>query len=356
MKKFALGSIGALLASVLIETTLGPFAPWVSLLIFLVPLALANVVLARRQEPGRDNPSVATPPSRARRSFNPWVYVFAAALFLWFYVDHLNERKWGRAFDEGTAAFTSRNYANAETRLKVAVSIAQKLNNPTNLCKSQNYLGNTYLNEGKHEDSRNTFEAAIRSCAHSRNASDLIAAYASLGAAYEQLGGNNEGAETALKKALELAHQNLQADDPQLASVLNNLGAVKQSQGRYSEAEVFFRQAVSIWQHTSGADLGSGYSNLGHVLFLEGKLAEAEGLYRQSLEIAEKDYGPNSPETAPVLNNLAVLYQREKKFNQAKELLQRAISNAENAQVPNMSRIETLKKNYTDLLEEARKQ
>ena len=74
------------------------------------------------------------------------------------------------------------------------------------------------------------------------------------------------------KKALELAEKSLGPDHPTVATSLNNLAALFQAQGQYTQAEP---------------------------------------LYRRSLAIREKSLGPDHPDVATSLNNLAQHYQAQ---------------------------------------------
>ena len=71
------------------------------------------------------------------------------------------------------------------------------------------------------------------------------------------------------KKALEVAEQNVSSNHPDVATSLNNLALLYNTQGHY---------------------------------------AQAEPLYKRSLAIKEKALGPDHPSVATSLNNLAKLY------------------------------------------------
>ncbi|MBL7033859.1 MAG: tetratricopeptide repeat protein, partial [Candidatus Delongbacteria bacterium] len=51
------------------------------------------------------------------------------------------------------------------------------------------------------------------------------------------------------------------------------------------------------------------------------RLSEAESLYGRALEINEKSLGPDHPETARNLNNLALLFQATNRLMEAEPLL-----------------------------------
>ncbi|HEX9256594.1 MAG TPA: tetratricopeptide repeat protein, partial [Candidatus Angelobacter sp.] len=62
------------------------------------------------------------------------------------------------------------------------------------------------------------------------------------------------------------------------------------------------------------------------LLRAQGKNSEAEPLYRRALAINEKALGPEHPNTASSLNNLALLLKEQGKFSEAEPLYRRALA------------------------------
>ena len=66
----------------------------------------------------------------------------------------------------------------------------------------------------------------------------------------------------------------------------------------------------------------------------QGKYAEAAPLYRRSLAISEKALGPEHPDVALSLNNLALLYQTQGNYAEAAPLYRRSLAISEKALGP----------------------
>ena len=62
------------------------------------------------------------------------------------------------------------------------------------------------------------------------------------------------------------------------------------------------------------------------VYIRQGKYSEAEPLCQRALAIDEKALGPNHPNVATNLNNLAELYRAQGKYSEAESLYQRALA------------------------------
>ena len=65
-----------------------------------------------------------------------------------------------------------------------------------------------------------------------------------------------------------------------------------------------------------------------------GDYAKAEPLYQRALKIFEKALGPDHPDTATALTNLAVLYRAMGDYAKAEPLYQRALKIVEKALGP----------------------
>lgn len=70
-----------------------------------------------------------------------------------------------------------------------------------------------------------------------------------------------------------------------------------------------------------------------------------------TLAIREKTLGPEHPDTALTLNNLAMLYSNQGKYEEAVPLYQRALAISEKALGPEHPNTIVIRKNYTNLLQ-----
>ena len=71
--------------------------------------------------------------------------------------------------------------------------------------------------------------------------------------------------------------------------------------------------------------LGS-LNNLAVLYWNQGKYEQAEPLYQRALEAQERVLGPEHPNTLGTVNNLAILYWNQGKYEQAEPLYQRALA------------------------------
>ena len=82
------------------------------------------------------------------------------------------------------------------------------------------------------------------------------------------------------------------------------------------------------------AEEGLLLSRAGYYLYERAEYAQAEPLYRRALAIDEKALGPDHPDTATSLNNMAALYRAQERYKEAEPLCQRALDIFENSLGP----------------------
>jgi tetratricopeptide (TPR) repeat protein len=120
--------------------------------------------------------------------------------------------------------------------------------------------------------------------------------------------------------------------DPEAQQIFDSLSIAElnnQAKGDPRSAERLLRQALAIAQRGLGPDspdTAGVLNNLAAVLESEGNYAEAESLYRRSLDICEKRFGPSDPHTAVALDNLAGALESRGDLTGAEALLRRALS------------------------------
>ena len=110
--------------------------------------------------------------------------------------------------------------------------------------------------------------------------------------------------------------------------ILNQEAMDLYHQGKYSRAAVVAQKALEVAEENMGPDhpnVALSLNNLAELHRTQGDYAQAEPLYKRSLAIKEKSLGPNHPNVATSLKNLANVYKSMKRIEEAEELEQRAV-------------------------------
>ena len=140
----------------------------------------------------------------------------------------------------------------------------------------------------------------------------------------------NEGryaeAITAVKSAIAIMQARKQLETPFGAALLNNLGELHYQLGRYADAIPYYERAISL-ARTAGAQPQSAifYRNLGIVYQLTGRTADAVEAYKNSIAILSRLPGERI-QLASTLNNVATLFEDQKRFGDAEKLFQEALA------------------------------
>ncbi len=103
-------------------------------------------------------------------------------------------------------------------------------------------------------------------------------------------------------------------------------GAYAYRQGNYAEAFKQTKAALSAAEAFGPNDprLATTLNNLGVIYDTQGKHAEAEPLYKRALAIREKALGPEHPDVASVLESYAALLRKTKRSGEATMMKLRA--------------------------------
>jgi tetratricopeptide (TPR) repeat protein len=158
----------------------------------------------------------------------------------------------------------------------------------------------------------------------------LISLYSQLGKIYRRRVEKGEAQDYQQEENLAIKYYvqaiNLQTEfglETDLATSLNNLAGLYNSQGRYDQAEPLYLQALELYKRLLGdnhPDVAMSLNNLALLYNSQGRYDQAEPLYLQALELYKRLLGDNHPDVAMSLNNLALLYYSQGRYDQAEPL------------------------------------
>jgi tetratricopeptide (TPR) repeat protein len=125
---------------------------------------------------------------------------------------------------------------------------------------------------------------------------------------------------------------------PEAARLLNEVGWFLLKRGWYEQALPFYQHALAIREKALGPDhpdTATSLDNLAQLYRAQGKYEQALPLLQRALAIREQQLGPDHPDTATSLDNLAVLYRSQGDYEQAKLLFEHALAIREQVLGPN---------------------
>ena len=135
--------------------------------------------------------------------------------------------------------------------------------------------------------------------------------------------GKHSEAEPLYLDALEMRRRLFTGDYPDVGNSLNNLALLYHNQGKYSEAEPLYLDALEMRRRLFTGDypdVANSLNNLASLYDSQGKYSEAELLYLDALEMTKRLFTGDHPDVATSLNNLALLYHNQGKYSEAEPL------------------------------------
>jgi len=141
--------------------------------------------------------------------------------------------------------------------------------------------------------------------------------------------GNSITAREILDKGAESITRELQGQPLVQGKLMNTMGYVYESLGLYDPAQKLLETALDIRTKTLGPDdpdVATTLSDLAAVVWRKGNFTKAETLHKQALAIREKRFGRDSEEAATSLHNLGTLYWNQGNYEESRRLCERALA------------------------------
>jgi tetratricopeptide (TPR) repeat protein len=130
----------------------------------------------------------------------------------------------------------------------------------------------------------------------------------------------------ALERAREQA-EHFGPDDARLAITLNNLGALELRLNEMAAADRDYRRSAAIWERRGDAVNALGpVTNLAAIYVARSQYTAAGALLRHALELSESKLGPQHPQTAVILTQLANLAFAQLDVDRAVQFSERGLA------------------------------
>lgn len=164
--------------------------------------------------------------------------------------------------------------------------------------------------------------------------SDILSSLNNLATLYNAQRRYND-AEPLLRRALKIGRSILGDSHPDVAAILNEIGMNYLAQGKYGDAERSLNEALVIREQLPGAEhpdyvtrlnnYATSLNNLASLYYLQGSYDDAIPLYEKVLDIRVKTLGEDHLLVATSLNNLAGSYCLKSRYDDAIPLFKKAL-------------------------------
>jgi tetratricopeptide (TPR) repeat protein len=307
---------------------------------------------------------------------------------------------WQTQMHNSAQALHDKNFALAEQSCADALKTTSQFNpNDVRITTNLLFLGGIYQAENKTDLAEESYKSAIasREKAAGLESSDLVMPLEKLANLYYFIEHRYDLTAPVCLRIFQIVEKTSPADNPELIKRARAVAAVYRVEGKYAEAEPFYRQslaeagtnvntvcdclltmvgfyrewgkyeqaeslgkqALALREKAAETDQGQDAQmnlavclyGLGEIYRSSHAIDRAEGFYGRSLEIAEKAVGRESSDLARPLSGLAATFVLEGKTNQAASLYQRAFSLTESNLPPGSPVVKDILNDYSALLE-----
>ncbi|MEM7352347.1 MAG: tetratricopeptide repeat protein [Acidobacteriota bacterium] len=205
-----------------------------------------------------------------------------------------------------------------------AIELYQELGDKSRLATVLNDAGLIYRRMGDYSEALRVYLHSLRLRTELGDAARLARSLNNLGVVYRRLGQNHE-ALAVYRRALTIQRQ--AGNLPEVAHLLNNIGIVHKLEGQVEAAIEFYARSLAVKEEL-GDDRGiaTTRNNLGLAYEASGALDRAEVEYLRSIAIRERLGEPAG--MAGTMVRLAAIYRQREAFDDAFEILDRALSQA----------------------------
>ncbi|CAF0799307.1 unnamed protein product [Adineta steineri] len=139
------------------------------------------------------------------------------------------------------------------------------------------------------------------------------------------------------------------SDDYAKSGIYHQLGWIKDYQGKYEDAILYYKKTLEISQKMNPADhldLAMSYNNIGLAYYNMGNYPEALSAHEKALEIRQKTLSPNHPDLAMSNNNIGMAYINMQKYSNATPFCKRAIEIAKRSLSPTNPYLKQYQSNF----------
>ena len=225
--------------------------------------------------------------------------------------------------DMGLALSNEGNWTEAETALREALAIRQRHlgNENADVAASLNDLATVLRQKHKLAESEELTRKALGIRQRLFGSESLEVAF-SLHNLSVVLGdeGKRTEAEATAREMLSMRRKLLDAENPLVASALNDVAWAAGFNGKSDEAEALQREALEIQRKFLGGEtpaVAKTLSSLGERIRQRGNLAEADTLLKAALSIQNKMLGEDNPDVLYTLDSLGSTLESEEKWLEA---------------------------------------
>lgn len=221
--------------------------------------------------------------------------------------------------------YLNNNPVKALSYTRQALSLAEKLNDPSGMASSFNNMGVIYKNQGNLDKALKNYIAALQIQEENKFVDALAYTYSNVGTVY------------SLKREYDKALEYFNKANDQFQSIkhnlriigsLNNIGNVYEAKGDYDKALEFYLKSLKLYEELEdNSKAFVPFNNIGNIYFQKGDVESALAYYQSALDLERFNNDLNGQSNA--LHNIGSAYRKLGKSEEAISYFSKALNLAQ---------------------------
>lgn len=218
-------------------------------------------------------------------------------------------------------------YSEAAERLGAALTIKLRNNNPASTLRTSNILSDTFKALGRNAEATSVAQRALSIGTQAFGPDDpgLSGTLAALGALAVETENYNE-AEKYYERALAIQQKSGNSGPIEVAAAMDHLGDLYGLRGRFDDGEKLLQQSLRLLDQAFGQDSANSpnyqgiLKDLGNLYRDAGRFPEAEVAFRRALSVSRLKFGDAHPFVAAAMGELGTTFYMSSRPAEAESL------------------------------------
>jgi len=221
--------------------------------------------------------------------------------------------------------YLNNNPIKALSYTRQALTLSEKIDDPSGMASSYNNMGVIYKNQGSLDKALQSYISALRIQEDNKFVDAIAYTYSNIGTVYSLKG--------EYDKALEYFNQaNDQFKsinhDLRIIGSLNNIGNVYEAKGEYAKALEYYLESLKYYEELGdNSQAFVPFNNIGNIYYMRGNIASAMAYYQSALDLERFNNDKNGETNA--LHNIGSAFKKQNKLDTALSYFNEALNIAQ---------------------------
>ncbi len=223
--------------------------------------------------------------------------------------------------------YVNNNPVKALSYTRQALTLAEKINDPSGMASSYNNMGVIYKNQGNLDKALKNYIAALQIQEENKFVDALAYTYSNVGTVYSMQGNYDKALEYFNKANVQFESINHKL---RIVGSLSNIGNVYEAQGNHELALEYYLKALKFYEELEDNSTAFvPFNNIGNMYYRQGDYASAMAYYQSALDLEKYNNDLNGQANA--LHNMGSAKRAQGDIEKGLEYFDEALGLAQEA-------------------------